>query len=145
MAAFLISRRLRGLVAGRIRRWWPDVRAAARPLRDPQKLFQLLGGSFATEILFAAALCLFVHAFGGDLSLVEVLFVNLTASLVAMVIPVPGGIGVTESALIFGLTGLGLDQDVAFASTITYRISTFYLPPTWGWVAMQWLQRRGLL
>ena len=145
VAALLASGRLRERVLSRLRRWWPDVKAAAQPLRQPHKLMQLIGGSIVTELLFAAALLLFVHAFGGDLSFVQVLFVNLTAGLIAMLVPVPGGIGVVESSLIVGLTGMGVAQDVAFASTISYRISTFYLPPTWGWLAMRSLQRKNLL
>jgi uncharacterized protein (TIRG00374 family) len=86
-----------------------------------------------------------VHAFGGNISLVEALFVNLTASLIVMFIPVPGGIGVAEGALVVGLTGFGISQDVAFAAVICYRISNFYLPPIWGWGAMRWLEQKGYL
>jgi uncharacterized membrane protein YbhN (UPF0104 family) len=35
--------------------------------------------------------------------------------LFASLIPVPGGIGVTEGALIVGLTGLGMSDETAFA------------------------------
>jgi glycosyltransferase 2 family protein len=43
------------------------------------------------------------------------------------------------------LTGAGMGQEAAFASVITYRLSTFYLPPTWGWFALQWLRRHSYL
>lgn len=62
-----------------------------------------------------------------------------------MFIPVPGGIGVSEGALVFGLTAFGLSQDVAFAATISYRVATFYLPPVWGWLAMNWLEKRSYI
>ena len=62
-----------------------------------------------------------------------------------MVVPVPGGIGITESALIVGLTGVGVEETVAFAAVISYRLSTFYLPPIWGYVALRWLGRNGYL
>src|SRR5262249_40147923 len=43
MAVLLVSPRLRRLVLGKLRGWWPDARAAASALRDRQKLSQLIG------------------------------------------------------------------------------------------------------
>jgi glycosyltransferase 2 family protein len=34
-----------------------------------------------------------------------------------------------------------LSEEVAFASVITYRLATFYLPPVWGFFALRWLER----
>jgi uncharacterized membrane protein YbhN (UPF0104 family) len=31
------------------------------------------------------------------------------------------------------------------ASAIAYRISTFYLPPVWGYVSFKWLTKNGYL
>ena len=145
VAALALSDRLRRKVVGRARSWWPDVKAAAATLRDPHKLGQLFGGNIATELLFASALAMFAHAVGGDLSLTEALFVNLSTSLLIMFIPVPGGIGVAEGALVVGLTAFGLSENVAFATTISYRVATFYLPPTWGWLAMRWLEKHSYI
>ena len=141
----LVSGRLRRLVMAKMRAWWPDIRAAGATLHDRHKLAQLIGGNIATELLFASSLALMVHAFGGNITLIEALFVNLTAGLLVTFIPVPGGIGVAESALVVGLTGLGVSQDIAFASAISYRVSTFYLPPVWGWAAMRWLEAKHYL
>ena len=129
----------------RLRAWWPEVKAALQPLRTRRKLGQLVGGNFAAELLFAAALALMAHAFGAEITIVDALFVNLASSLIAMVIPVPGGIGVAEATLIAGLTAVGVPEETAFGITIAYRMSTFYLPPIWGWFAMRWLQKRRYL
>jgi uncharacterized membrane protein YbhN (UPF0104 family) len=145
VAVLLLSDRLRRRVVGKARAWWPDVKAAAATLRDRRKVAELLLGNIATELLFASALAVFVHAVGGDISLVEALFVNLAASLLVMFIPVPGGIGVSEGALVVGLTAFGVSQDVAFAAAISYRVATFYLPPVWGWLAMRWLEKRSFI
>ena len=145
VGAILLSNRLRTKVTGKLRAWWPDVKSAAETLRDRRKVAQLFLGNIATELLFAFALTLFVHAVGGNISLVEALFVNLAASLLVMFIPIPGGIGVSEGALVVGLTGFGLSQDVAFAATISYRVATFYLPPIWGWLAMRWMEKRNYI
>ncbi|MCB1038693.1 MAG: flippase-like domain-containing protein, partial [Acidimicrobiales bacterium] len=71
--------------------------------------------------------------------------INVTVALFAGLMPVPGGIGVSEGALVVGLTAAGVDQAVAFAVAITYRLCTFYLPPIWGGVAFRRLERAGLL
>jgi uncharacterized protein (TIRG00374 family) len=128
-----------------VRRWWPEVRDGLAGIRASRKLAYLVGGAVATELLFAAALGLCVRAFGYDFAFADLLLINIGVSLFASLIPVPGGIGITEGALIVGLTGLGMSDDAAFAAVITYRICTFYLPPVWGWFAMQWLRRNRLL
>jgi len=129
----------------KVRAWWPEVRASLQPLRTGGKLAQLVGGNLAAELLFAASLAMMAHAFGADITIVDALFVNLASSLIAMVIPIPGGIGVAEATLIAGLTAFGVDETTAFGITIAYRMSTFYLPPIWGWFAMRWLQKRRYL
>ena len=54
-------RRLRTAIVERVRRWWPDVRATLVSLRAGNKLGLLLGGSLATEIIFAVTLGVFVE------------------------------------------------------------------------------------
>jgi uncharacterized membrane protein YbhN (UPF0104 family) len=143
--AFSIVPRLRHLAVDRLHAWWPEVRAALQPLRTREKLGQLVGGNLGAELLFAAALAMMAHAFGADITIIDALLVNVASSLIAMVIPVPGGIGVAEATLIAGLTAVGVDETTAFGITIAYRMSTFYLPPIWGWFAMRWLQKRRYL
>jgi uncharacterized membrane protein YbhN (UPF0104 family) len=143
--AFVIVPRLRHLALERLRAWWPEVKAALQPLRTREKLGQLIGGNLGAELLFAAALAMMAHAFGADITIVDALLVNVASSLIAMVIPVPGGIGVAEATLIAGLTAVGVEETTAFGITIAYRMSTFYLPPIWGWFAMRWLQKRRFL
>ena len=52
-----------------------------------------------TEILYASGLAMCVLAIGGSVSLGEVIFINVTVSLFAGLMPIPGGIGVTEAGL----------------------------------------------
>ena len=145
VVALVAIGRVRRLIVERVRRWWPDVRDGVVSLRASRKLAYLVGGAVATELLFAAALAACVRAFGYDFAFADLLLINISVSLFASLIPVPGGIGVTEGALIVGLTGLGMSDEAAFAAVITYRLGTFYLPPIWGWFAMQWLRRNRLL
>lgn len=60
-------------------------------------------------------------------------------------VPVPGGVGVTEAILTAGLVAAGVDQATAFAAAVTYRLLYAYLPPVWGWFALRWLDKQGYL
>jgi len=60
-------------------------------------------------------------------------------------VPVPGGIGAAEASIAAGLIAMGVDESTAFAVAVTQRLSTFYLPPIWGYVSLRWLSRRGYL
>ncbi len=137
--------RLRHGITGRVRRWWPDVRDTIGALRGSSKLALLLLGNIATEVLFAVALGLSARAFGYDVTLAELLVINISVSLLASFIPVPGGIGVAEFGLVVGLTSAGLPAETALAAALLYRLATFYLPPVWGFFALQWLQRNRYL
>jgi uncharacterized membrane protein YbhN (UPF0104 family) len=139
-----VGRIRRGIVE-RWQRWWPQVRSALGALRASNKLILLFGGNLATELLFAIALGLFVRGIGFHVSLPQLLVINISVSLLASFIPVPGGIGVTEFGLTAGLTAAGVPEEAALAAVILYRISTFYLPPVWGFFAMRWLQRNRYL
>ncbi len=137
--------RVRGAIRERFSQWWPDVKATLASLRGGSKLAQLVLGSLGAEILFALALALFARAFGYDLSLAELLLVNVSVSLLGSLVPVPGNIGVAELGLAVGLTGAGMTPEAALGTVLLYRIATFYLPPTWGFVALRWLQRNRYL
>ncbi len=144
LVAVLVGR-IRRAIVERVRTWWPQVRTSVVALRTSHKLALLFGGSVATEILFATALGLFARGLGYDISLVDLLVINMSVSLLASFIPVPGGIGVVEFGLTLGLTSAGMPQEAALAAVLLYRFSTFYLPPIWGFFAMRWLQRNGYL
>jgi uncharacterized membrane protein YbhN (UPF0104 family) len=140
-----LVRRIRTAILGRVGQWWPEVRAALTGLRASNKLALLVGGSLATELLFATALGLFAQGMGYDVGLADLLLINISVSLLASFIPIPGGIGVAELGLTVGLTATGMPEETAVATALLYRIATFYLPPVWGFFAMRWLGRNELL
>jgi uncharacterized membrane protein YbhN (UPF0104 family) len=145
VVTFLFSPRARQAVVGRWRLWWPQVRATLRSLRSGQKIAQLFLGNIAAELLFATALGIFAHALGYDVSLADLLLINMTVSLLSSFIPVPGGIGVVEGGLMVGLAGVGIPEEAALAIALIYRVATFYLPPIAGWFAMRWLKGHSYL
>jgi glycosyltransferase 2 family protein len=141
----LVVPRLRRYVVGAARTTIREAVGVLRGLRSPRRLAMLFGGNLVSEVLFALALGVMVQAFGYSLGLHELLFINLAVSLLAGLVPVPGGVGVTEGGLIFGLTSFGVPQEAAFAAVMLYRLSTFYTPPIWGFFSLRWLERNRYL
>lgn len=141
LGILVVARRLRRFVLGWARRLVVEGIEALRGLGSRRRLGLLVGGNLATEVLFASALGVFVAAFGVRVGLGELLLVVIAVSLLAGLLPVPGGIGVTEGGLVFGLVAIGVPEERAFAAVICYRLATFYLPPAWGFVALRWLER----
>ena len=118
-----------------------QARAAGAVLRSPRKLALLLGGTTFTEVTFSLAILCCVNAYGGSISLASAIFVNEVVAIFAGLMPVPGGIGVTEAALTATLVAVGVPEDQAFAAAVTYRICSFYVPPLWGSLSLRWLRR----
>ncbi len=126
----------------------PHIREFAhglRVLRSPGRLLRLLGGNLMAEVTFSMVLLLSLSAYGESAPLTSLIVVNTLVALFAGLMPVPGGIGVTEAATTAGLIAIGMPEGAAFATAITARLCTFYLPPIWGWFAMRWLQRNQYL
>jgi len=122
-----------------------EVRETVGNLRSPAKVAQLLGANLAAEFLFACTMAVVLSAFHSPVPLGTLLVINVCVSLFAGLMPIPGGIGITEGALILGLTAAGVDESTAFAATICYRLITFYLPPIWGAAVFRHMERTGML
>ena len=113
--------------------------------KSPSRLLTLSGANLASQVLYALAFWFTLLAFDVSISLVTVLWINTAAALLGGLVPVPGGVGVTEAILTAGLVAAGVDEATAFAATVTYRVLYAYLPPVWGWFALRWLQKQGYL
>ena len=122
-----------------------EARPALAVIRSPIKLAGLLGGNFVAQFLLALVLGATVRAFGESATLAELLLTNTLVSLFAGVMPIPGGIGVSEAAIAFCLTAIGIPSATAAAIAIVFRLLTFYLPPIWGGFGMRWLRRQAYL
>jgi uncharacterized membrane protein YbhN (UPF0104 family) len=124
---------------------WRQAAGALRVLRSPSKLLQLFGGNLLSQLLFGVAFATVVEAFGEQLPLSQLVLINTVVSLFAGLLPVPGGIGVSEAGLTLGLTTAGIPSETAFGIALAYRFASFYLPPIWGWLCYRWLVRRRYL
>jgi uncharacterized membrane protein YbhN (UPF0104 family) len=137
------------LAVPKLRRWLMSIlrqaRSALAVLRSPTKVLQLFGGNLLSQVLFAVALGACVRAFHADVGLSELILINTVVSLFAGLLPIPGGMGVSEAGLTIGLTAAGLPNEIAFAVAIAYRFASFYLPPVWGYFCYRWLVKRRYL
>jgi len=133
---------LREKVLPAVKQMWNGLKELGK---DPSRLVRLFGSNLGSNLLYALALWLTAVAFGVTLPYLGVLVAYVAMALLSGLIPVPGGVGVSEAVLTTALVALGVDQTVAFAIAVTFRVSSAYLPPVWGWFSLQWLQRNEYL
>ena len=134
--------KLRNLVVPPLKRIWATFREV---FAQPRRALVLLASAAASSLGFALCLGACVHAYGGDISLANLVVVNIGASTLSSVVPVPGGMGVAEAAMVAGLTAMGVPTDVAIPAVLTHRLFTFWLPPFIGWFTTRSLIARSYL
>ena len=114
-------------------------------LSKPTRAIGLLTSNFVYWNVLGITLWLLLQAVGVDLSYGSALFVAAGTNLLAGFMPVPGGIGVAEATMIALLAAMGVDESVAFAVTVVYRVITFYLPAIEGFFGTRWLEKHGYI
>ena len=144
VAALVVARvpKLRAPVVGVVSTMWEAARGV---VADPVRALGLLGGNLATRLVRALVLWFALIALGQPLGLAVVLVVVIATGLLQAVVPVPGGIGVSEAVMTGFLVALGVPEAAAFTATVAYRFVVFYLPIAQGAVAMVWLTRHDYL
>jgi uncharacterized protein (TIRG00374 family) len=104
--------------------------------------------SAAAWTLECLALWVILSGFGQSTSIPLATFFYATSTLVGAIVPVPGGLGVTESALMGQMTELGhVEKGIATAAMILVRFATLWFAVLIGFMALSWMKRRhpGLL
>ncbi len=136
---------------GRLGKVAPKLEVAYESLATmlkPQNLFipsLLSAGAWMLECL---ALWVILQGFGEKISVPLATFFYSTSTLVGAIIPVPGGLGVTESALMGQMTELGhVERSTSTSAMILVRFATLWFAVIVGFVALTWMKRRhpGLL
>ena len=110
-------------------------------MHSPRKGTQLFGGVILGNLIYPLLLGLCLLTFGQHLPFAELVLVEVGASLLSSVAPVPGGIGVQGAALTAGLTSFGIGSSAAVATVIVFRAVTFVIPPIAGYPTLRWLRR----
>ncbi len=95
---------------------------------EPGLLRRVLLWSLLNWILDIAALFVFVHAFGGSVSIVSLVISFGLANIFASIPITPGGLGIVEGIYIPSLVGFGLSTTTATVSVLSYRLVQFWLP-----------------
>ena len=122
-----------------------QLKEALTVLRSPASVVRLLAFNLLAELLFSLTIWIVLRAFGQEVGFGDVIIINEAVALFAGLMPVPGGVGVTEAALTAGFTAVGVPETVAFSAALCYRMCTFYLPPLWGYVSFNSLRNDGYL
>ncbi len=73
------------------------------------------------------------------------LIATVATGLLGGLVPIPGGVGVSEAVLTAFLVLFGVDETTAFAAAVVYRVATFYIPAAAGFFSMRWLEDKGYI
>ncbi len=114
-------------------------------LSSPRRLISVVLANLLVQLLFSLTSYTILVAFGQNVSYADAVLVNVCVALFAGLMPVPGGVGVTEAALTAGYTAIGVDSAAAMGAALCYRMITFYIPPCFGYFALRSLRRQRML
>lgn len=142
VAIVALTPKFRDPIVSVVRTTWGKVGPL---LSSPRRLILVIAANVLRELLFSLCSYTVLRAFGQDVGFADVVLVNECVALFAGLMPVPGGIGVTEAALTAGYTAIGVDSSTAMAAALCYRMITFYIPPLFGYFAMSSLRRQRML
>ncbi|WP_084099992.1 lysylphosphatidylglycerol synthase transmembrane domain-containing protein [Demequina sp. NBRC 110051] len=123
-----------------VRQTWPRL---VQILGQPWRLALGLAGNLVQTVAFVGTFYCTLEAFGQDLAIIDVTILFFLSNAVGAVVPTPGGLGAVEASLIAGLTGAGVPLPVATPVVLIYRFITYWIRIPMGYVAMQWLNRKG--
>ena len=113
--------------------------------KQPNRALGLLGSNFLYWNALGLTLWLILEAIGADIPYGSALFIAAGSNLLVGIMPVPGGVGVAEATITALLVLFGVEESVAFAATIVFRIITFYLPAVEGFFGSRWLEKHGYI
>jgi uncharacterized membrane protein YbhN (UPF0104 family) len=150
LVAILWQAPVRALLArlsrGRSARWAPKLVRAYDSLRvvaSPSALAWPVLLSLVGWGLEGVALHLLLAGFERAPALSFSMFFYATATLAGALVPVPGGLGITEAVIHQQLVGIaGAPEPVAAASMILIRLATLWWAVLVGFAALAWLRLR---
>ncbi|GMA35825.1 lysylphosphatidylglycerol synthase transmembrane domain-containing protein [Demequina litorisediminis] len=144
ITAFMLIPKVRRWTLAKImptlRQTWPRL---VQILGQPWRLAVGLAGNLIQTVAFVGTFYCTLEAFGQDLAIIDVTILFFLSNAVGAVVPTPGGLGAVEASLIAGLTGAGVPLPVATPVVLIYRFITYWLRIPLGYVAMNWMTRKG--
>ncbi|MBX3227194.1 MAG: flippase-like domain-containing protein [Labilithrix sp.] len=135
-----------GKLPGRFGKMAPKLEAAYESLATmlaPRNLFVPSLLSAVAWMMECLALWVILRGFGQSTSVALSTFFYATSTLIGAIVPVPGGLGVTESALLGQMTELGhVEANTATSAMILVRFATLWFAVVVGFVALTLMKRR---
>ena len=146
VALLVLGRRFRRRMSSTASHDWKTFWVPIRQiLAHPSRLATLAAASGATTLVLAFAFAASVAMVPGPrpvAGLGALMIAFLLAIAAGNALPIPGGLGTTEAALISVLVGLHVPVAVAVQQVLIFRIITFWLPALVGIFAARMLRRR---
>lgn len=137
--------RLPGRLGQRLNQIIPKVEAALDSLRELVRGRRLIWPSvlsLAGWSLEGVGVYVLLHGFGVNARLLSSAFSYATATLAGALVPVPGGLGVTEAVLEETMIRAGaIPSDIARAAMLLSRLATLWLAVLVGFIALAILKR----
>jgi glycosyltransferase 2 family protein len=90
------------------------------------KYFQVMGFSFAVQILQIVSAYFIITALGEGQDIAEYMFLFLISSIVAMLPLTIGGAGLREITFLYGSLWLGLDERISVALSLIFYLITLF-------------------
>jgi uncharacterized membrane protein YbhN (UPF0104 family) len=114
------------------------VRTVVEVLRSPRQLALLFGGYALAYVLYGLALGATLRAFDVPVPVWGVIAVNLGVSLVAALVPFPGGgTAVASVGLSGSLVAIGVPETAAVGAVLLYQLISGYVLALPGWLALR--------
>lgn len=129
-------------LAGPVSQVWPRV---VWVMSSPGRVLYASAGVVAMVLTQVACFGCALLAFGHTLSFSTLAVTFLVSNTVGSLVPTPGGLGPIEAALTGGLQLAGIPSAVALSAALAYRLMTFWGRAPVGWLALTYLQRKGIL
>lgn len=114
-------------------------------LRRPRCFASLVVGCLGVTLAQLVTLQGAVHAVGGHVEWEQLLVALLGSAAARSALPLPGGVGPIEAALVGGLTALGMTWEAAASAVAVYRTAGHWLPVLAGAISIRELRRRELI
>ena len=105
----------------------------------------VFGGNALTQVLYGLTLASAAAATGADVGIADAVLINTVVTVFAGVLPIPGGVGVSEAGLTAGLVATGMTEPAALTAALLHRLMTAYVPPVAGFFAMRSLREQKYL
>jgi uncharacterized membrane protein YbhN (UPF0104 family) len=107
-------------------------------LRSPRQIALLIGGSALAYVLYGLALAATLRALGESPSIWELIAANLGVTLVAALVPFPGGgTAVSSVGLSGALVAIGVPETAAVGGVLIHQVLSQYVPALPGWLALR--------